>query len=99
MGARSDKEPLASPRNFFPGRKGHVAELFAEFLGRSFLPLLHFAAVDHDIVRVALSFDLDLTKFHQSCFHTLNVLLASRSFKARDTDSKNHLNREQPLPV
>jgi hypothetical protein len=26
MGARSDKEPLASPRNFFPGRKRRVAE-------------------------------------------------------------------------
>jgi hypothetical protein len=32
-----------------------MAEPFAEFLGRSFLSLPHFAAVDHHIVRVALS--------------------------------------------
>src|SRR6266567_3571882 len=69
MGAGSDNEPLASPGNFFLGRKGRVAELFAEFLGRSFLSLPHFATVDHHIMRVALSLDLDLTKFDQSCFH------------------------------
>jgi hypothetical protein len=46
-----------------------VAELFAELLGRSFLPFPHFAAVDHHIMRVALSLDLDLAKFDQSCFH------------------------------
>ena len=66
MGAGPDNEALASPRNFFPGRKRRVAELFAELLGRSFLPFPHFAAVDHHIMRVALS--LDLAKFDQSCF-------------------------------
>src|SRR5438094_7073335 len=69
MGAGSDKEPLASPGNFFPGRNRRVAEPFAELFGRSFLAFSHFAAVDHHIVRVVLSLDLDLTKFHQSCFH------------------------------
>src|SRR5713101_6952310 len=69
MGAGPDNEPLSSPGNFFPGRKRRVAELFAELLGRSFLPFPHFAAVDHHIMRVALSLDLDLTKFDQSCFH------------------------------
>ena len=69
MGAGSDKEPLASPGNFFLGRKRRVAELFAEFLGRSFLSLPHFATVDHHIMRVTLSLDLDLTKLDQSCFH------------------------------
>jgi hypothetical protein len=68
MGAGPDNEALASPGNFFPGRKRRVAELFAELLGRSFLPFPHFAAVDHHIMRVALSLDLDLTKFDQSCF-------------------------------
>src|SRR5437016_3675206 len=69
MGAGPYNEPLASPGNFFPGRKRRVAELFAELLGRSFLPFPHFAAVDHHIMRVALSLDLDLAKFDQSCFH------------------------------
>jgi hypothetical protein len=69
MGAGPDNEPLASPGNFFPGRKRRMAELFTELLGRSFLPLPHFAAVDHHIMRVALSLDLDLAKFDQSCFH------------------------------
>jgi hypothetical protein len=46
-----------------------VAELFAELLGRSFLPFAHFAGVDHHIMRVALSLDLDLAKLDQSCFH------------------------------
>ena len=68
MGAGSDKEPLASPGNFFPGRKRRVAELFAELLERSFLPFPHFAAVDHHIMGVALSLDLNLAKFDQSCF-------------------------------
>jgi hypothetical protein len=68
MGAGSNNEPLASPRNFFPGRKRRVAELFAKLLRRSFLPFPHFAAVDHHIMRVALSLDLDLAKFDQSCF-------------------------------
>ena len=69
MGAGPDNEPLASPGNFFPDRKRRVAELFAELLGRSFLPFPHFAAFDHYIMRVALSLDLDLAKFDQSCFH------------------------------
>src|SRR5207249_11514258 len=65
----SEYEPLASPRNFFAGRNRRVAELFAELLGRSFLPSPHFAAVNHHIMHVALSLDLDLAKFDQSCFH------------------------------
>src|SRR5438034_8189506 len=69
MGAGSDNEPLASPGNFFPGRKRCVAELFAELLGRSFVPFPHFAPVDHHIMGVALCLDLDLAKFDQSCFH------------------------------
>src|SRR5262245_2569801 len=69
MGAGSDKQPLASPGNFFSGRKRRVVELCAEFLRRPFLPLPHFAAVDHHIVRVALSLYLDFAKFDQSCFH------------------------------
>src|SRR6266478_3762120 len=69
MGAGPYNEPLASPGNFFSGRKRCVAELFAELLGRSFLPFPHFAAVDHHIMRVALSLALDLAKFDQSCFH------------------------------
>jgi hypothetical protein len=54
---------------FFPGRKRRVTELFAELFGRSLLPFSHFASVDHHIMRVALALDLDLTKFHESCFH------------------------------
>src|SRR5882724_980411 len=69
MGAGPDNEPLASPRDFFSDRQRRVAELFAELLGRSLLPFANFAAVDHHIVRVALSLDLDLAKFDQSCFH------------------------------
>src|SRR5260370_24747711 len=69
MGAGPDNEPLASPGDFFPDRKRRMAELFAELLGRSFLPFAHFAAVDHHIMRVALSLDLALAKFAQSCFH------------------------------
>jgi hypothetical protein len=69
MGAGSDNEPLTSPGNFFSDRKRCVAELFAELLGRSFLPFPHFAACDHHIMRVALSLDLDFSKFDESCFH------------------------------
>jgi len=76
MGASPDNEPLASPGNFFPGRKRRVTELFAELLGRSLLPFPHFAAVDHHIMRIALSLDLDLAKFDQSRFQYLNVPLA-----------------------
>src|SRR5439155_15273516 len=43
--------------------------LFTKLLGGSFLPFPHFAAVDHHIMGVALSLDLDLAKFDQSCFH------------------------------
>jgi hypothetical protein len=68
MHAGPDNESLTSPGNLFPDRKPPVTELFAELLGRSFLPFLHFAAVDHHIMRVALSLDLDLAKFDQSCF-------------------------------
>jgi len=69
MGASPDHEPLASPRNFFLGRKRRVAELFAELLGRSFLTFPHFATFNHHIMRVALSLDLDLTKFDESRLH------------------------------
>src|SRR5438046_9237440 len=69
MRAGPDNEPLASPGNFFPGRKRRVAELFAELLGRSFLSFPHFAAVDYHIMRVALSLHLDLAKFDQLCVH------------------------------
>src|SRR3989440_12696615 len=69
MGAGPDNEPLASPGDFFPHRKRRVAELFAELLGRSFLPFANFASVDDHIMGVALSLDLDLAKFDQSCFH------------------------------
>jgi len=68
MGAGSDKQPPASPGNFFPGRQRRVTELFAELLGRSFLPFPHFAGVNHHIMRVALSLDRDLAKSDQSCF-------------------------------
>jgi hypothetical protein len=63
VGAGSDNEPLASPRNFFPGRKRRMVELFAELFRRSLFPFPHFAAVDHHIMRVALPLDLDLAKF------------------------------------
>ncbi len=69
MGAGPHNEPLASPGNSFPGRKRRVAELFAELFGRSFLAFPHFAAVDHHIMRVALSLDLDLAEFDQPRFH------------------------------
>src|SRR6266536_4546613 len=69
MGAGPDNELLASPGNFYPVRKRSVAELFAELLGRSFLAFPHFATVDYHIMRVAFSLDLDLAKFHESCFH------------------------------
>src|SRR4029450_6815550 len=76
MCAGPDNQPHAAPGNFFPSRKGRVAKLFAELFGRSFLPFPYFAAVDHHIVRVALSLDLDLAKFDQSCFRISNVPLA-----------------------
>src|SRR5215475_9960983 len=97
MGAGSDKELLASPGNFFLVRKRRVAELFPEFLGRSFLAFSHFTGVDHHIMRIAFSLDLDLAKFHQSCFHLL--ISAGWSSEARDTDSKNRLKRKALIPV
>jgi hypothetical protein len=69
MCAGPDNQSLASPRNFFTSRKRRVAELFAELLGRCFLAFPNFAAVDHYIMRVALTLDLDLAKFDQLCFH------------------------------
>jgi len=69
MGTGSDDELLASPGNFFLGRKRRVAEFLSELLGRSFLSFPHFAAVDHHIVRIALSLHLDFAKFDQSRFH------------------------------
>ena len=69
MGAGPYNEPLTSLRNFFPDRKRRVAKLFTKLLGRSFLSFPHFAAVDHHIMRVALSLNLDLAKFDQPCFH------------------------------
>jgi hypothetical protein len=69
MDACPNDELLASPWNFFLGRKRGVAEFFAELFGRSFLSFPHFAAVDHYIMCVALSLDLDLAKFDQSRFH------------------------------
>jgi ketosteroid isomerase-like protein len=86
MGAGPDDEPLASPGNFFPDRKRRVAELFAELLGRSFLPLPHFSAVDHYIMRVALPFDLDLAKFDQSCFRS--SMFGRFEFQGKTEDSK-----------
>ena len=66
MGAGPDHELLPSPRNFLLGRKRGVAEFFPELLGRPFLPFPHFATVDHHIMRVARSLDLDLAKSDQS---------------------------------
>jgi hypothetical protein len=70
MGASPNNERLASLGNFFPDRKRRVAELFAELLGSCFLPFPHFVPVDHHIMRVAFSIDLDLAKFDQSCFRS-----------------------------
>src|SRR5262245_58905441 len=95
MRAGPDNEPLASPGDFFPDRQRRMAEPFAELLGRSFLALPHFAAVDNYIMRVAFSLDLDLAKFHQSYFH---ISISARStFEARDPDSKNRLKRKSPF--
>ena len=55
MDTGPDNEPLASPWNFFPDRKRRVAKPSAEFLGRSLLPFLHFATVDHHIMCAALA--------------------------------------------
>jgi hypothetical protein len=97
MGAGSDDEPLASPGNFFPGRKRSVAELFAELLGRSFLPFAHFAAVDHHIMRVALSLDLDLAEFDQSCFRISMFRWLKLQGNRQDSKSMQPLNRDIKL--
>ena len=68
-GRRSRQRAACLPGNFFPGRQRRVAKLFAELLGRSFLPFPHFAGVNYHIMRVALSLDLDLAKSDQSSFH------------------------------
>jgi uncharacterized protein (TIGR02246 family) len=93
MGAGPDNESLASPRNFFSGRKRCVAELFAELLGRSFLPFPHFAAVDHHIMRVALSLDLDLAKFDQSCFRISMLRWFQLQRKRQDSKSMQPFDR------
>jgi hypothetical protein len=87
MGACPDDEPLASPRNFFLRRKRRVAVLFAELLGRSLLPFANFPAVDHHIMRVALSLDLDLAKSDQSRFNL--SMFRCLELKARDRRSKD----------
>ena len=65
MDAGSHNELFTSPRNFFPCRKRRVAEFFTKLLGRSFLPFPHFAAFNQHIMRVALSLNVDLTKFYE----------------------------------
>jgi hypothetical protein len=47
----------------------------------------HFAAVDHDIVAIRLSLDLDLAKFDQSRFNL--SMFRCLELKARDWRSKN----------
>src|SRR5205814_1270464 len=94
MGAGSDNEPLASPGNFFPGRQRRVAELFAELLGRSFLPFPHFAGVNHHIIRVALSLDLDLAKCDQSCFHVSMLCWLELQGKRQGSRMQSRLNSE-----
>src|SRR6516225_2795334 len=86
MSAGPHNEPLASPRNFFLGRKRRVAELFPELLRRAFLPLPHFAAVDHYIMRIACSLDFDLAKFDQSRFHI--SMFRRLEFQGKRQDSK-----------
>src|SRR6516164_2571117 len=86
MSAGSDKKPLASPGNFFPRRKRRTAELFAELFGRAFLPFPHFAAVDHYIMRIACSLDLDFAKFDQSRFHI--SMFRRLEFQGKRQDSK-----------
>jgi hypothetical protein len=74
-----------------------VAELFAELLGRSFLPFAHFAAVDHHIMGVPLSLDLDFAEFDQSCFRI--SMFPRFEPKARDRDSKNMQPRNRDIKV
>jgi uncharacterized protein (TIGR02246 family) len=86
MGAGPNNEPLASPGNIFSSGKRRMTELFAELLGRSFLSFPHFAALDHYIMRVALSLDLDLAKFDQSCFRS--SIFGRFKFQGNREDSK-----------
>jgi hypothetical protein len=74
-----------------------VAELFPEFLGRCFLPFAHFAAVDHHIMRVALSLDLDLAEFDQSCFRISMFPCLKLQGKRRDSKSMQPRNRDIKL--
>jgi hypothetical protein len=57
------------PQGISSSADSGVTKLFAELFGRSFPPFPHFAAVDHHVMRVAPSLDLDLIKFGQSRFH------------------------------
>jgi len=54
---------------FSPAESGVRPNFSRNLLGRSFFPFPHFVAVDHYIMRVALSLDLDLAKLDQSCLH------------------------------
>jgi hypothetical protein len=63
-----------------------VAELFPELFGRSFLSFPHFAAVDHHVMRVVFSLDLDLAKFHQSRFHV--SMFRWLEFQGKKQDSR-----------
>jgi len=74
MSAGPHNEPFASPRNLFPNGKRCVTEFSAELFGRTFFPFPYFAAVDHHVMRVALSIDLDLAKCDQFRFDVLMFL-------------------------
>src|SRR5437667_4372709 len=52
-----------------PAESGVWPNFSRNCLGRSFLPFPHFAAIDHHVMRVALSLDINLAKFDQPCFH------------------------------
>jgi len=52
-----------------PAESGVWPNFSRNCLEGPFFRFPHFAAVDHHIMRVALSLDLDLAKFDQSCFH------------------------------
>jgi hypothetical protein len=78
-GRRFRQSAACLPKEFLPRPKAACGRTFAELLGRSFLPFANFAAVDHHIMRVALSLDLDLAKFDQSCFRISIFPGSSRS--------------------
>jgi len=50
------------PGDFLFYRERRVAELFSKFLGRFFLALADFTAIDDDIVLVRAAIDLDGTE-------------------------------------